>query len=80
VWATGQKSTGTNRPGQSQFRLIGVIDTSVTPGAGVSIYAAYIARFGAPIVGSQTFVQLKNIDAASGLESSVTQSPAFTTT
>lgn len=80
VWATAPRTLATRRPGATSFVLVSVIDTSISAGAGVSIYAAYIARWGAPIVGSQTFIKMKTIDASTGLESAFTQSPGFTTT
>ena len=72
IWATGGLSTGVSRPGQSQFRLIGTIDTSLT--APANINAAYNFRFGVKVSGTQIFIQMKVIDATTGLASAITQS------
>lgn len=72
IWATRGLSPGVTRPGKTQFRLIGTIDTSVT--APANINAAYAFRFGVKVSGTQIFIQMKVIDATTGLASAITQS------
>lgn len=79
LWATPQLSAGVSRPGQSQFRLIGIIDTT-TGGVGLAVTTAYEARFGALVAGGQIFVQMKVVDGSFGLASAITQSVGSVTT
>lgn len=78
LWATRPLSAGVSRPGQSQFVLLGTVDTST--GSPINFSAAYILRFGAPIVGSQIFIQLKVVNPATGLASAISQSSGSITT
>lgn len=71
VSATIGQSAGTDRPSQSAFRNIGVIDTSAAGPA--DLWAIYVAKFGTPVRGSKIFVQCKSIDTSSGLASVVSQ-------
>lgn len=71
IYATRNFSTGTSRPSQSAFRLIGTGDfTSPSP---ISIGTLYTAKFGSYPSGARIFVQVRNIDMDGGLGSPITQ-------
>ena len=78
VSATVGQSAGTDRPTQSAFRNIGVIDTTAAGPA--DLWAIYLAKFGTPVRGSKVFVQCKSIDITSGLASVVSQFEAIVLT
>ena len=71
VYATISLSPSVSRPSQSAFRLIGIIDTSSASPA--DIWTAYNLKSGLPAIGSRVFIQLKSIDAVTGLPSAITQ-------
>ena len=71
VYATTSLSPSINRPSQSAYRLIGVVNTSAASPA--DIWAAYVAKFGVPAVGARVFLQLRSIDVSTGLASAITQ-------
>lgn len=71
VYATTSLSPSISRPSQSAYRLIGVVDTSAASPA--DIWTAYTDKFGTPATGARVFVQLKSIDAYTGLASAITQ-------
>ncbi len=67
IAATPSMSAATFKPSKNDFRDISVEDTSAAGPA--NIFAAYSAKFGAPVVGAKIFVFTKVIDAATGLAS-----------
>ena len=70
IFATACLSAGVSRPASSKFRMITVVDTTVASPA--DLYAAYVAKFGIPVAGSNIFVRAKVIGDSSGLASAIT--------
>lgn len=64
VYATTTFSAGTNRPSKSAFRLIGLLaNGSASPAV---FGAAYVAKFGNPIVGGRVFIKVVPINNVTG--------------
>lgn len=55
-WATTELPAGVNRPSQNRFRMFLTAPDSTAAPSASAIYSAYVARFGAPAVGSTIFV------------------------
>jgi len=70
VYASKPLNVGISRPSQSQLRLIGVIDTTVTGPA--DLWTEYTAKFGVPALGQRVFVQTKTVRDSAGIPSAIT--------
>jgi hypothetical protein len=70
IRATAAQSAGTSRPSQGKFRDVTIGDFSIA--GPIDIYSAYVAKFGAPPIGSKVFVQCRAIDNTTGLSSAIT--------
>lgn len=64
VFATAQLSPGIQRPGNSAFRLVDVIDDGASAPAVIS--ANYIAKFGSPVAGKKIFVKCVPVNETTG--------------
>lgn len=64
VFATGLKSAGTSRPGDSQFRLVTTMAAAQT--APFAMGTAYEARFGPLIAGKKIFVKIVPVNITTG--------------
>lgn len=77
LYATKGFNAGVSKPSKSAYRLIGIIDLSVS--SPVDAWAIYVAKFGVPAVGSKIFVQCKAIGNGSGLASAIGQNNSIVT-
>lgn len=71
VYATKPLSVGISRPSQSAYRLISVVNT--VPGTVINLTGAYNDKFGVIPDGTKVFIQLRVINAITGLSSAITQ-------
>ena len=67
LFATKQLSPAITKPGQSQFRIISIFDT--TAAGPFNALPDYTAKFGTLVTGSKIFFQTKVIDPTTGLPS-----------
>jgi hypothetical protein len=67
IYATAGLSLGVNRPGTSQYRLIGTIDGGTAPVSGhYDVLALYEGKFGVPANGVKVFFAVGVTDSNTG--------------